>query len=130
MKPLNTGDAIRIAPSQGHGHWRKGIVQEQVGTRSYNVETEEGQTYRRNRRHLRTSYHTPKNMTFYEEPGQELCEPRLVTRPASPSHTLEPTNGHNPPSVREGPITTQGTSDQSTTTRSGRKVIKPMKLNL
>ena len=130
LKPLNTGDAVRIAPSQGHGNWRKGIVQEEVGTRSYNVETEEGQTYRRNRRHLRTSYHTPKDKTYYEEQEQELCEPRRVSRPASPFNTLNPTNGRNPPSVRERPIVTHGTDDQATTTRSGRKVIKPVKLNL
>ena len=116
-----------MLPLPKDSSWRKGTVQEQVGTRSYNVQTEEGQTYRRNRRHLRTSHHTPEDKTYYDEQEQDFSVPR----PASPLNTLSPRNGHNPPSICEGTIEThQRTGDQATTTRSGRRVFKPEKLNL
>ena len=53
MKELSTGDIVRIRPNKPNKEWKKGRIEEQVNIRSYNVKTEDGASYRRNRRHLR-----------------------------------------------------------------------------
>lgn len=57
-KPLNDlekGDIVRIRSQGRENEWKKGIVEEKVNINSYNVKTEDGGIYRRNRRHLRSS---------------------------------------------------------------------------
>ena len=48
---------MRVAPQPGNRSqkWFKVVVQDQTDVRSYNVRTEDGRMFRRNRRHLRSS---------------------------------------------------------------------------
>ena len=46
---------MRVKPTDRSGRWFKARVEQQVDVRSYEVRTEEGKIYRRNRRHLRSS---------------------------------------------------------------------------
>ena len=56
LKPLHNNDNVRL---YANGSWKqKARVVEEVSLHSYNVQTEEGDTYRRNRRHL---HHTAGN---------------------------------------------------------------------
>lgn len=57
LPPLNQGDTVRLSPSPGFGKdaWTKGVVNKQVNIRSYDVTTDDGRSFRRNRRHLRLS---------------------------------------------------------------------------
>lgn len=52
---LQEGDVVRVRPKGNEKSWKKAIVEGQVDFRSYNIRTEDGREYRRNRRHLRTS---------------------------------------------------------------------------
>eukprot|EP00112_Aurelia_sp_Birch-Aquarium-sp1_P013319 Seg282.15 transcript_id=Seg282.15/GoldUCD/mRNA.D3Y31 product="hypothetical protein" protein_id=Seg282.15/GoldUCD/D3Y31 len=68
-KELSTSrkdDVVRIKPSNNDrtGRWTKGCVTEQVGVRSYNVKTEDGKIFRRNRKFLR---HTKEPFNADEE---------------------------------------------------------------
>ena len=68
-KELNTlrkDDVVRIKPGNDDrtGRWTKGCVVEQVGVRSYNVKTEDGRIFRRNRKFLR---HTNEPFNVDEE---------------------------------------------------------------
>ncbi len=53
LKPLHEGDTVRVQPNKGKSKWIQATVQRQVDVRSYEVATEDGRIFRRNRRHLR-----------------------------------------------------------------------------
>lgn len=55
MSKLHEGDTVRIRPFGREKTWTKVQVEDQVDSRSYEVRTEDGRVYRRNRRHLRRS---------------------------------------------------------------------------
>lgn len=52
---LKSGEIVLIHPFGRDQTWRKGVVDCQEGIRSYRVKTEEGVSYRRNRKHLRAT---------------------------------------------------------------------------
>ena len=54
---LLKGETVRVAPQPGNRSqkWFKAVVQDQTDVRSYNVRTEDGRMFRRNRKHLRSS---------------------------------------------------------------------------
>ena len=52
LSKLNIGDTVRVRKSKGED-WQRAVVQSEEGIRSYRVTTEKGNTYRRNRRHIR-----------------------------------------------------------------------------
>ncbi|XP_061190263.1 uncharacterized protein LOC133198137 [Saccostrea echinata] len=52
---INIGETVRIRPFGKEKTWTKAKVDEKVNIRSYQVTTEDGRTYRRNRKHLRRS---------------------------------------------------------------------------
>lgn len=46
---------MRVKPTDRSSRWCKARVEQRVDVRSYDVRTEDGRVYRRNRRHLRNS---------------------------------------------------------------------------
>ena len=73
LPPLQTGEVVRVAPKPGDRERKcfKAQVEDQVDIRSYEVKTEDGRLYRRNRRHLRQS----------KEPFVQTSETSLVRPP-------------------------------------------------
>jgi hypothetical protein len=65
LRPLNTGDVVRMkTPNKP---WEKGVVTSEIDSRSYEVQTESGGTYRHNRCHLRkyeTDFHVFESGEF------------------------------------------------------------------
>ena len=55
LPPLSSGDVVRVKPTDRSGRWYKARVEQQADVRSYDVRTEDGRVFRRNRRHLRSS---------------------------------------------------------------------------
>ena len=55
LSELKGGDNVRMMPNKGEKLWKKGKVEKVVSPRSYIVATSDGQRYRRNRRHLRST---------------------------------------------------------------------------
>ena len=53
MPKLHAGDTVRIRPFGKEKSWTKAQVRDQVDIRSYEVRTEDGRVYRRNRKNLR-----------------------------------------------------------------------------
>ena len=66
---------MRVKPTDRSGRWFKARVEQQVDVRSYEIRTEDGKIFRRNRRHLRNS----------KEPA---CRNRLTCPKVSPSPNL------------------------------------------
>ena len=56
---LAVGQAVRIQPLKRQERWKKGIVLQKVSNRSYLVQSENGQIYRRNHKHLRHTKERP-----------------------------------------------------------------------
>jgi len=114
LPTLKPGDVVRIEPrnSLGKGKpWIKAEVTGQSDIRSYEVRTEDGRRFRRNRRHLRISK---------EAPTQEPLSLSTVPSPDTPDQ---------PATVQQDPGRPEATQDTAVTdapvvTRSGR-VVKP-----
>ena len=60
MKPLNPGEGVRIRQGK---LWKPAIVRKKTNDRSYIVETQDGGSYRHNRRHLLKSNEKPFQLT-------------------------------------------------------------------
>ena len=61
LPPLSKGEVVRVKPTDRSGQWYKALVEQQVDVRSYDVRTEDGRVFRRNRRHLRSSRESHAN---------------------------------------------------------------------
>ncbi|MCG7875843.1 MAG: RNase H-like domain-containing protein, partial [Candidatus Thiodiazotropha endolucinida] len=125
LKPLKPGENVLM---QGKNTWTPATVTEEHSTpRSYIVENQYGQQYRRNRRHLRS---TSANFPTDLQP-----ENRSNVETTSPSTSTRESNNITDPSARASTNSDTMTSTQSATstssepyrTKSGRTVVKPAK---
>ena len=55
LQELEIGQRVRIQPTCHNKQWKAGVCKAKVGPRSYLITSDEGQTYRRNKKFLRTS---------------------------------------------------------------------------
>lgn len=134
LPTLQEGDVVRVRPKGNEKSWKKAIVEGQVDIRSYNIRTEDGREYRRNRRHLRTSREhfarelspSPKiesNSETYPNtgPSRVTNHDPATTSPVKPNRPVdEPDTALNKPSL------THQADPAVIVTRSGR-VVKPPK---
>lgn len=101
LVPLEEGDTVRMKPFQlGKKAWNKATVTRRLDERSYDIETPDGATYRRNRCHLK-----------------KTTETATTTEPPQPETTAEP------PPPTDVPVATQIQTAQEpvpTTTRPQR----------
>ncbi|XP_021351342.1 uncharacterized protein K02A2.6-like [Mizuhopecten yessoensis] len=117
LKPLGNGEVVRIAPHESmlnnQKTWKRGVVNEQINKRSYDVTTEDGRTYRRNRLHLRLSKETftPEVQDFGPNVEMEK-EPHVAQEPHVETSLVPPPEAPSNMSIR---------------TRSGRQVALPSK---
>ena len=96
LPPLKEGDVVRIKPFRlGSKEWKKGTITSKLDERSYMVETPDGDTYRRNRYHLRQ---TKENSDPKESPDttpnrspEDHPTPAGPTQPSSPANTAKTT---------------------------------------
>ena len=146
LPPLRSGDHVRVKPEPGLKEWRAAtVVQKHALPRSYVVEVG-GQRIRRNRVALRNDS-TKSHMGYLKRQGNipQQTEPELdkthagSTFPASPQIESSPREYHLSPSAAEeipaGDVQPSShlaeSKDQpSYTTRSGRLVKKPVRLDL
>ena len=71
---------MRVKPKDRSGRWFKVRVEHQVDVRSYEVRTEDGKIFRRNRRHLRSS----KESAFIRVNPEPIHMPSQTHLPESP----------------------------------------------
>ena len=76
LEPLATGDVVRMKPFvAGKKTWEKAMVKEQVDETLYTVETANGDTYRRNRFHMRKTKESMDNTSAPVEQPQGQTSP-------------------------------------------------------
>jgi transposase InsO family protein len=131
LPPLKQGDRVRISPkpSDRTGKWIKAEVEDQVDIRPYNVRTEDGRVYRRNRRHLRKS----QPVQLSPQPLVEM--PTEYPTTVQPSQALSSQQDATPPQISPPPIQPPPPASSNTThkfqetsartTRSGLQVKLP-----
>ncbi|XP_035692679.1 uncharacterized protein LOC118427148 [Branchiostoma floridae] len=109
---LQVGDTVRCQPfTATTNHWKRGKVIAEVGKRSYEVQTDDGGKYRRNRKHLRQTRETTPDVDNMETENN-LPSPTTTTTTTPPAETA----------VKDD------TAGQQMTTRSGRAVRPPVHL--
>lgn len=94
---LKEGDSVRVAlkPNDRDKKWTKAEVKKEVATRSYEVETEAGVAYRRNRRHIRTNQQQ-RMPTEYTPPVPSSTLPDPSSAPQSSSSTAQVPSSTSP----------------------------------
>ncbi|XP_048255233.1 uncharacterized protein K02A2.6-like [Haliotis rufescens] len=130
LLPLYEGDHVRIQPLRlGEHEWKKGTVNKQVNIRSYEVNLDDGQTLRRNRRHLRPVPCTPHE----PEPASQHAQAPAIIQAPEPG-TDQPLKQPSPKKVKQSqpqPSVTTTTSNNNSSpriTRSGRVSRPPAHL--
>ena len=143
LQPLSEGANVRISPLPGSKSWKPGIVVEPSDKpRSYIVRSG-NRIYRRNRRHLRSStdransggkqdqddsFEAPDSTQVPFSANRDVSVSSGDSRLCEDSGTAAGTN--SPFQTRSGAGTTASTSPQFQTTRSGRQVVPPKRLDL
>ena len=142
---VRSGDTLQhVPPGNPSEEAVKAKVERCVGTRSFEVATEDGARYRRNRRHLRKTKEACRNSrpALVAEEGVEQSDQQSTSLPEQaqtgdelsasckrttvPSGRGDATNGHAMASRQPEPLVQpSGLPVQGPTTRSGRVVKKP-----
>ena len=123
---LSNGDVVRMKPFRlGDKEWRKATVTSRLDERSYTVETPEGDTYRRNRVHLKKTQETPSeptdNSNNNEHGGAEKKD--MSPAPGSPKPTRK-TGGTSENQRESSPTRNMTTSQISRPQRTRRPPYK------
>ena len=132
---LLKGETVRVAPQPGNRSqkWFKAVVQDQTDVRSYNVRTEDGRMFRRNRKHLRSSKEPFYPLKRNEPEISPSPQPQITTSASSQDscvtefHLQEPsTETVQPDKSRKAEVVVSDKSQpsQHRITRVGR-VSKP-----
>ena len=139
LEELLPGDLVRIQPQPSklrkRKEWTLARVEGKVNIRSYQVRTEDGRVYRRNRRHLRRTRETTRDSRFEmvlpprPKPSSRDPPDKVPVPPATPGTSESQDLPHAAP-VQKPPAkpsaqNKQETSPPATTTRRGRVVRPP-----
>lgn len=123
LQPLVDGDVVRVRPRVSDKKFVKAKVEKQVDVRSYNVRTEDGRMFRRNRKDLHKTAEEYDNTMLSDSPEVPQPTPQLkqVPSPETPEAPDKPEEAAPPvtPTIAEDPVRT----------RSGRTVRKPTYLS-
>jgi len=117
LPSLSQGDVVRMKPFQlGDKTWKKGKVLHRAGTRSYDVATEDGGIYRRNRVHLRHTTESPPVVITQDSSTQKGADtPRQDHTPMTPHRNAALPRSQNLP---EAPEISADTTPSDTSARS------------
>jgi hypothetical protein len=132
LPDLTIGQSIRLQSDIPKQPWRKATCLQKVGPRSYLVETENGQKYRRNRKFLRntnepeiTSPPVHPDQDMAAESARETIESsRQSTMTVSTTPETTKTSGDAKSTSK---ISTPDATSRAVSTRTRRNILKPAK---
>ena len=79
LRPLQEGDIVRAKPYQlNMSSWEKATVTKRLDQRSYEIDTDNGVTLRRNRAQLRVTHEDPTPIPVVAEPGPLVAPTRAA----------------------------------------------------
>ncbi|KAK3107076.1 hypothetical protein FSP39_006459 [Pinctada imbricata] len=115
LPPLEKGESVRLRDEKDT-HWaRKGVIIQQVAPRSYEIETESGTRFRRNRKDI---LKTSEPISVPENPNDQWMDPAFDT----------PSDSNSLLSQSENMSNLATCSQSNVCTISGRIVVKPKRL--
>ena len=133
LKELRPGDVVRIKIQDKDKEWVKAKVAEKVNPRSYKARTEDGMSYRRNRRHVMETkqkfndklneYPTSKKDTGSKNTINERKSSQFSKNTANNENTVNNENANTTTVAAEQHINNE--NPKVITTRSGRTVRRP-----
>ena len=128
LEPLSVGDTVRVQPLKNNKtEWKQATVSKKLSSHSFEVSTDDGKIYRRNRQFLRKSVRSRDR-----SPEVPLSNHSYPSSTAVDSDNLYSPN-INTQSPNKATIMPSNNSESDTSdikTRSGRTVRAPVKLNL
>ena len=80
LTPLVEGDMVRMKPFRSGGKWTKATIVERLDERSYDILSEEGTVYRRNRRDIRLGKEVRNEPLLESNPKAVEVIPNLITQ--------------------------------------------------
>jgi len=84
LQELAIGQRVRIQPTDHKKKWKLGVCKAKVGPRSYLIKTDDGQTYRRNRKFLRVSSEPYKPIVDSSDNSEDDDYDLEINQPARP----------------------------------------------
>ena len=126
LQSLSTGQDIRVAPMPGQQEWFPAVVKSKLRDRTYLVENKSNQNkYIRNRVHIKPST-AAANRTQQSNNMEHILE-EMLDEPITNEHSNEQEKKQSPLATQE---VSQPPNQSIITTRSGRRVRAPDKLDL
>lgn len=131
LKPLSIGDSVRTQNPHTKT-WKQAVVTDKHNERSYIVETSDGASYRRNRRHLmKTNEYMPPmpniEIQSETESGDDLQTKTPPVKPINTPSFSQQESMRSPTQVSAKP---DHTDKPNYITRYGRKVKPPIKIDM
>lgn len=116
MTQLQQGELVRMRQRGRDNQWEKAVTERQVNIRSYQVRTEDGRVYRRNRRLLRNTREAP----FNSEVPAEITPQRGTPVDVAVQHDQLQEQPPNTPQQQQHPDPGSENGDSSATGRTSR----------
>ncbi len=129
LKPLKGGDVVRMQPIQtGKSEWKQATVAKKLKSRTYEVCTDDGSTYRRNRQFLRSTKRSrppTKNIEHMDLPNKSTPENLVMKTPDVKDRAMDKPEPDIPTPTCPTPK-----PETAYTTRSGRVVKCVQRLDM
>ena len=126
LPPLNVGDTVRMQPIQrGQREWQQATVTSSHQNRGYSVQSDTGQTYKRNRQFLRR---TVRSRT--DRHSEQSDNSTIKDVSPTPVPTVEPVVDTASSPSPAPPDRSPKSGSSPIRTRSGRPSRPPVKLDL
>ena len=141
LPELHVGEPVRLQPVNPKALWEKGSCVAKIGPRSYLIETESGNLYRRNRKFIRQD---PNQEQASSDSGGKNLPSQLSPKAESPTKSLSHAKANSP--LKQAPTMTQTHESrqpradaveetvtlqpqQTVVTRSGRRSVRPSRFD-
>ena len=116
LPELKIGETVRVQPDMPNQTWRKATCLQKVGPRSYLIQTEDGQKYRRNRKFLRVS--TEEFCLTPPDTAKSEQEPFVQTKTPVSSRTNHSTSKSSSKTTSKSSRRTTSKSSSKTTSKT------------
>ena len=135
LPELHVGEPVRLQPINPKAPWAKGSCVAKIGPRSYLIETEGGNLYRRNRKFIRQdpsqelapSDSSGTNLPSHAESPTESLPGAKADSPSKQAPTMRQTHKRHQSNAVEETVTSQ--PQQAVVTRSGRTSGRPSRFD-
>ena len=137
LPELHVGEPVRLQPVNPKAPWEKGSCVAKIGPRSYLIETESGNLYRRNRKFIRqdpsqeqaSSDSSGANLPSHAESPTESLPDAKADSPSKQAPTIRQTHESHQPKSTAAEEIVASQPQEIVVTRSGRTSVRPSRFD-